>query len=905
MRERRAIMKRAETVSFEGAAEVEEALRCLSAYDREKILNFTVTAEFENACYQIAIAACVPGDPQSHLSKIQDTFRIQFRRYSGILDASSDVVADALFKEVQSIAWKEVSAYQKIEGNPKKRAYTPEIAASYIAAATRNADLHQLVSELREIDLFCQGLSRQCAQIHGRMRPAQTESGARVPFDDLFVEPHLASEPNRQPRNGVSVGVREMLAQGHRLVILGDPGGGKTTLALKLTLDVARGKGIGSALQTPLRVVLREYATRFRDAQESVEQFLEKQCAALYSTKAPVGAIEYLLLNGRAVVVFDGLDELTDTSLRTQIVDVVEAFAHAYPTTPILVTSRRVGYEMAPLDEDLFVTSYLSPFDQQQQTSYVAKWFGRVRGDGRDSGADMAKRFMEESRHAVDLASNPLMLGLMCALYRGEGYIPRNRPDLYRRCSEFLFDRWDASRNISVMKPFERGIQFAMFSLALSMLRNKGDAAGMTEQELVGFTSDFLLKQQYEDRDTSDAAARAFVEYCRGRAWVLTDVGTKPGGERIYSFTHRTFLEYFSARQLVREVTDARGLYQTLSEHLKNESWDVTSQLAIQFLDERLENAANDFVGLALAEAKESHESAHRNSLVTFCARILEFVALKPAVVREIIAQLRSLEYSSVDVMRSAWSGISLCPSETRAVVSDELLRPAGVIPDDFDQLEWSISMSERPPRHASADVVAFWAENDRVNAAEARETLQRLARSDIRAAVQSVLFGFTSVGDAVGWHGDVLLTFEGHMTHPGNMHRNLIFELGYPRKRWNHSESDRIAGELMDFLIGHPSPWSEGRSWQLMPNAMNTVKNFAACQVMGFILGVESHDDSGTDNRVPAVLKDLASVRYGMDPKVLRKHREGFRDEHFEFFSRWAKREISLIRDPEPEGEG
>ena len=32
--------------------------------------------------------------------------------------------------------------------------------------------------------------------------------------------------------------------------------------------------------------------------------------------------------------------------------------------------------------------------------------------------------------------------------------------------------------------------------------------------------------------------------------WVFSDAGTTAAGERLYAFTHRTFLEYFAAAQL-------------------------------------------------------------------------------------------------------------------------------------------------------------------------------------------------------------------------------------------------------------------------------------------------------------------------------------------------------------------
>ncbi|MBZ3903464.1 NACHT domain-containing protein [Streptomyces griseiscabiei] len=910
--ERRAIKKRTAEVEFHGTGEVEQAIVDISMVDREKTLKFMRSAEFENLCFQVAIAGCMPENPDSHLQALKETFEISLRRYAGVADSNIKMISQALFTEIVSISWREVNRHQK-ESGIAKRALTPEIISSHIASAARNAEIHRKLADLSEVDLFSVRLSRQSAKVHGRIRPAQTESGARVAFESLYVPPNLklGEEDDEGPSD-----VRNLLKQTTRLVILGDPGGGKTTLALKLTLDVARGLGTGSALQTPLRVVLREYASHYKANQESIIRFLEKQSEAVYSTPASEGAIEYLLLNGRAVVVFDGLDELTDTSLRETIVDIVEAFAHAYPTTPILVTSRRVGYEMAPLDENMFAVAQLSPFGGMQKQEYVQKWFSQVKGSVGDG--DMSTRFLVESSHASDLTSNPLMLGLMCALYRGEGYIPRNRPDLYRRCSEFLFERWDASRGISVQKPFEQGIRFAMFSLALSMLDNSGSKGGMTERELIRYTSDYLLGQQYEDRDSADAAAEAFVQYCRGRAWVLTDVGTNPDGERIYSFTHRTFLEYFSARQLVRDSGGADALYVKLRDHLIDESWDVTSQLAVQFLDERLGDAANDFVRLALNDARGLENFKQKTALISFCARLLEFMALRPAIVREIVSELqvtcslrspaRRVSRQDTDALVSAWSGVSMCTPEMRGVAVDELLNFKRDAQLSYHDVTWQISMVESVPHHASSEVRDFWSQQDLRSAREIN--LAALARTDKRAAAAAVLFGLLEVETAISWHGASVATIQGISPHTGRRgSHNLISELAYPRKRWNYEERERISGDVINKLMDAQTPWMYGeQSFNFYSMELGEDKNMTACMLLSWMLGIEM-EFSGEDSpeRDSEDGESNYADTHALFASVAEMRRNGSHDHRFDscsseldpqfrdFVLRWARSEFSL----------
>jgi predicted NACHT family NTPase len=142
------------------------------------------------------------------------------------------------------------------------------------------------------------------------------------------------------------------------------------------------------------------------------------------------------------------------------------------------------------------------------------------------------------------------MLSLMCAIYKGENYIPRNRPDVYEKCAVMLFEAWDRSRGINPQLAFDHHIKAAMRSLALWLYSGKSRKGGVTERELVNYTQRYLLEKRFEDEDEARAAAENFIDFCSGRAWVLTDVGTTAEGERLFAFTHRTFLEYFAASQL-------------------------------------------------------------------------------------------------------------------------------------------------------------------------------------------------------------------------------------------------------------------------------------------------------------------------------------------------------------------
>src|SRR3954449_12006580 len=83
---------------------------------------------------------------------------------------------------------------------------------------------------------------------------------------------------------------------------------------------------------------------------------MQDAACSMHPVAAPAQAFEYLLSVGRMMVIFDGLDELLDTRDRGDITRDIESFCAYFPTAPVLVTSREVGYDQTPLDQQLFTT---------------------------------------------------------------------------------------------------------------------------------------------------------------------------------------------------------------------------------------------------------------------------------------------------------------------------------------------------------------------------------------------------------------------------------------------------------------------------------------------------------------------------------------------------------------------
>jgi hypothetical protein len=136
--------------------------------------------------------------------------------------------------------------------------------------------------------------------------------------------------------------------------------------------------------------------------------------------------------------------------------------------------------------------------------------------------------------------------------------------------------------------------------------RTRFSARTVTEQALVDQATSYLHKRQFPQLEYARAAARDFVAYCRGRAWVLTDTGSTGSGEPLYQFTHRTFLEYFTTVHLVRINVTPQRLWATLQGHIAKGEWEVIASIAVQLIHRHVQDGADLFLGRLLKYAEKS-----------------------------------------------------------------------------------------------------------------------------------------------------------------------------------------------------------------------------------------------------------------------------------------------------------
>lgn len=166
--------------------------------------------------------------------------------------------------------------------------------------------------------------------------------------------------------------------RGFRIVLLGNPGAGKSTFVRHISWSLAQET---EALPSQASLILkcREYANQGWD--QSIVEFMADRLHIEGVLGVDLAQVADSLTLGQVVVIFDGLDEVTDIQQRIELVTRMNTFCKTFPLTSVLVTSREVGYSRAVLPRSLFSHYTLKEFSTGQVEEYVDRWFTHARAD--------------------------------------------------------------------------------------------------------------------------------------------------------------------------------------------------------------------------------------------------------------------------------------------------------------------------------------------------------------------------------------------------------------------------------------------------------------------------------------------------------------------------------------------
>jgi formylglycine-generating enzyme required for sulfatase activity len=416
---------------------------------------------------------------------------------------------------------------------------------------------------------------------------------------DTTTQVELTKTENKEPTGeAAAFGGRETrplgaleaaIAQRH-LVLLGDPGGGKSTFLHHLAYCLAM-QGVEpdrkwlehlpgwperETPSLPIVVILRDFARQWPKKLPHAEprhlwSFMVSWLKAQNMNFA-AEPIKEALEKGTAFVMLDGLDEVPTVAQRQFVRDAVTVFVDRYPRSRFLVTCRVLSYQPpAVLDApDLRLPQFsafeLAHFDEEKIDRFITGWYnelarlGVVRTEDQEGLAWQLKGAVRRP-DLWRLAPNPLLLTVMALVHTHKGRLPDARSLLYEETIDILLWRWEqvkagGQKEVPRLRALllEANRTEVDLKRVLWQLAYEAHAQGGGDPEKLADIGELKLQKALAALKGGDRNwAGQVIEAMKLRAGLLLERAPE-----MFTFPHRTFQEYLAGAHLASQAQFAR-----------------------------------------------------------------------------------------------------------------------------------------------------------------------------------------------------------------------------------------------------------------------------------------------------------------------------------------------------------
>jgi predicted NACHT family NTPase len=383
----------------------------------------------------------------------------------------------------------------------------------------------------------------------------------------------------------------EAVAKYSKLLLLGKPGAGKTTFLQSIALNCNRGKFHSNYL--PIFIKLERFSEYLKgNLQNTLFTYIVQQFSNYNISEQELLAI---LSAGRAIILLDSLDEVRDEDVE-RVIKSISDFDDFFYKDELIITCRfgRLRYKFKG-----FTEVEIADFTKQQIATFVKKCFSSIKQVSHSKKASnlpveakaltslfMQELEMPENQQFLELAATPILLNLTCLAFQFLGGFPTNRAEIYKQALDLLLLRWDEARGIKrdeTYKHLSLSHKIKLLSHLAAINFTQGDYL-IPESRIQRMIADYLrqLPNTPTDPDTLLADSEAVLKSIEAQHGLLVE-----RARGIYSFSHLTFQEFFTAREIVSHTySDDLNKLEELVCHMGEKRWREVFLLVVRMLEQ-------------------------------------------------------------------------------------------------------------------------------------------------------------------------------------------------------------------------------------------------------------------------------------------------------------------------------